>query len=146
MTCMAFQSILPTGSRALGDAKGPGGSGVFDFFFEAIDLPNLAEGPALIVLAAKKVTLEKNFITINSPDAVCQQSYEEAAGQSHFIWRLLPNPSDTWVLQMHQISSGRLKPAGNRIGVHARNAQGLPARVRDQFAVARLFLIYPSGC
>jgi hypothetical protein len=145
MTHLSFQSILPTGSRELGDAKGPGGSGVFDYFFDRIGLPDLAEGPALIVLAAKKVHLEKNFITINAPDAVCDQSFEEASGQLHFVWRFLPNPSDTWVLQMHQIPAGRLMPTGNRIGIHTRNAQGLPARVRDEFAVARLFLIYPSA-
>ena len=146
MTNLSFHSILPTGSRELGDAKGPGGSGVFDYFFEGIDLPDLAEGPALIVLAAKRVSGEKNFITINAPAEIIDQDFAAARGRDCFVWRVLPNPSETWVLQMHQIAPGRLVSMGNRLGIHTRNPEGQVARVRDEFAVARLFLLYPSTC
>ena len=143
MANLSFHSILPTGSRELGDGKGPGGSGVFDYFFEGIDLPGLVEGPALIVLAAKRVAYEKNFITVNAPNTVGALDFAAVQDRDCFVWRVLPNPSETWVLQMHQIGPGRLKPLDNRIGIHTRNPEGLPARVRDAFAVARLFLVYP---
>ena len=145
MTNLSFHSILPTGSRELGDAKGPGGSGVFDYFFDGIDLQGLAEGPALIVLAAKQVSCEKNFITINAPGTVSELDFDAVRSQDYFVWRVLPNPSETWVLQMHQIAPGQLISMGNRLGIHTRNPEGLPARVRDEFAVARLFLLYPSA-
>ena len=144
MANLTFQSILATGSRNLGDAKGPDGAGVFDFFFENIDLPGLVDEPALLILAVKKVDLEKNFITVNAPEEVKQQSFEEVNKQECFVWRILPNPSDTWILQVHAISPGKLKAENNVIGIHARNERGEQARVRDDFAVARLFLVYHS--
>jgi len=46
MAGLTFQSILPTGSRELGDARGPGGVGVFDLLLENLDLPGLVDLPA----------------------------------------------------------------------------------------------------
>jgi hypothetical protein len=145
MVGLTFQSILATGSRELGDAKGPGGSGVFDLFFENIELPGFVDRPALIILAAKSVDLQKSFITINAPSEVVQQSFDEVEKRDYFVWRVLPNPSDTWVLQMHQISPGKLKATGNVLGIHTRNEKGEQESTRDDFAVARLFLVYHAS-
>ena len=145
MAGLTFQSILATGSKELGDAKGPGGAGVFDLFFENIDLPGFVDLPALIILAVKSVDLQKNFITINAPPEVVQQGFDEVQNRDYLVWRVLPNPSDTWVLQMHQIAPGKLKATGNVLGIHTRNEKGQQARTRDDFAVARLFLVYHAS-
>jgi hypothetical protein len=145
MAGLTFQSILATGSRELGAAKGPGGAGVFDLFFENIELPGLVDRPALIILAAKSVDLEKNFITINALPEVVNQSFDQAEKRDYFVWRVLPNSGDTWVLQMHQIAPGRLKVSGNVLGIHTRNEKGEQARTRDDFAVARVFLVYHAS-
>jgi hypothetical protein len=145
MAGLTFQSILPTGSRELGDAKGPGGEGVFDLFFENIDLPGLVDRPALIILAVKNAEFQKSFMTINASSEVVEQGFEQAEKRDYFIWRVLPNPSDTWVLQMHQIAPGMLKATGNVLGIHTRNEKGEQARTRDDFAVARLFLVYHAS-
>jgi hypothetical protein len=145
MAHLTFHGVLPVGHRELGDAKGPGGSGVFDLFFDHVDLPGCLELPALVVLAAREVDLEKNFITINPPETIIQMGFDEAKETDCFVWRILPNPSETWVLQMHQIPTGRLKPKGNVLGFHSRNGNGEQARVRDDFSVARIFLIYSTS-
>lgn len=145
MANLTFHGVLPTGHRELGDAKGPGGSGVFDLFFDQIDLPGCLELPALVVLATKQVNLEKNFITVNPPDTITRMGFDEARSTDCFVWRILPNPSETWVLQMHQIPAGRLKDKGNVLGLHTRNEKGDQARVRDDFSVARIFLIYSTA-
>jgi hypothetical protein len=144
MAGLAFQAILATGSRALGDAKGPGGEGIFDVFFENIDLPGFVASPALLVLSARNVDLENNFITINAPPEVKYQSFDEANSAGYFVWRVLPNPSDTWILQVHQVGSEKLRATGNVLGIHTRNTKGEQARVRDSFSVARLFIVYSS--
>lgn len=145
MAGLTFQSVLATGSRELGDAKGPMGAGLFDLFFDHIDLPGFVDQPALLVLAAKNVTLDKNFITVNAPPEVASQGFDEVEGADHFVWRVLPNPSDTWVLQVHRIDTGRLRAAGNVLGFHTRNDKGAQARTRDSFAVARIFIVYSSS-
>jgi hypothetical protein len=145
MAGLTFQSILATGSRELGNAKGPGGAGVFDLFFENIDLPGFVDLPALIILAVKSVDLEKNFITVNAPPEVVQQGFDDIHNSDCFIWRVLPNLSDNWVLQMHQIAPGKLRPTGNVLGIHTRNEKGQQARTRDDFAVARIFLVYHAS-
>jgi hypothetical protein len=145
MVGLTFQSILATGSRELGDAKGPGGAGVFDLFFDNIDLPGFRDRPALLVLAVKNVDLEKNFITINAPPEVVKQNFDQVRDQGCFVWSVLPNPSDVWILQTHQIGIGRLKPTNNVLGIHTRNEKGEQARVRDNFGVARLFLVYHAA-
>ncbi len=145
MAGLTFQSILATGSRELGDAKAPNGAGVFDRYFENIDLPGFVDGPAILVLAAKNVKHGKNFITVNAPQEVNEQDFDEAKEKDYYVWRILPNPSDTWVLQIHQIPPGRLKAAGNTLGFHSRNEAGNHARIRDSFAIARIFLVYNSG-
>lgn len=145
MAGLTFQSVLATGSRELGDAKGPGGAGVFDLFFENIELPGFVDLPALVVLATKSVDYDKNFITVNAPPDVVQQGFDEVEGSDCFIWRVLPNPSETWILQMHQIAPGKLKASGNVLGIHTRNVKGEQSRTRDDFTVARLFLIYHAS-
>ncbi|HAA05813.1 MAG TPA: hypothetical protein DCE18_20950 [Syntrophobacteraceae bacterium] len=139
---LTFQSILATGSQELGDGKGPDGAGLFDLFFDNIDLPGFVDRPALLLLATKNVHLDMNFITINAPRTVTTQSYEQSKDQDWFVWRILPNPSDTWILQTHLIPSGKLGTTRNTIGIHTRNEQGRQARVRDAFSVARIFLMY----
>jgi hypothetical protein len=145
MANLAFQSVLPTGSRELGDAKGAGGEGIFDYFFEGIDLPGFVDRPAMLVFATKQVDLDRNFITVNAPPEITHQSYHEARDNDHYIWRILPNPSETWILQTHQINSGKLKSSGNRLGFHTRNDKGEQARIRDDFALARVFIVYYSS-
>lgn len=145
MAQLTFHAVLPTGYRELGDAKGPEGAGVFDLFFENIDLPGYVDSPALIVLATKEVDLNKNFITVNPPETITRIGFDEASKLECFVWRVLPNPSETWVLQMHQIPAGRLKPTGNVLGFHTRNDRGDQARVRDDFSIARIFLFYHSA-
>ena len=145
MASLTFHGVLPTGHRDLGDAKGPGGSGVFDLFFDQIDLPGCLELPALIVLATKQVEMDKNFITVNPPETITQMGFDDARNTESFIWRILPNPTETWVLQMHQIPAGRLKTKGNVLGFHTRNERGEQARVRDDFSVARIFLVYSTS-
>jgi hypothetical protein len=145
MANLSFQSVLATGSRELGDAKGSGGAGMFDLFFENINLPGFVDLPALIILATKNVVLGKNFITINAPTEVSRQSFDEVSNTDWFVWRVLANPTDTWILQMHQINSGILKITGNVLGIHTRNDKGEQARIRDTFAVARIFLVYHSS-
>jgi hypothetical protein len=139
---LTFQSILATGSRELGDGKGPEGAGLFNLFLDSIDLPGFVDRPALLVLATRNVNLDKNFVTVNAPAEVTNQSYDEAKNQDYFVWRILPNPSDTWILQMHMIPGGKLKATNNTLGIHTRNEEGRQARVRDAFAVARIFLVY----
>ncbi len=145
MAHLTFHAVLPTGYRELGDAKGPDGSGVFDLFFENIDLPGCVDLPALIVLAAKEVKLDKNFITVNPPDTITRTGFDEARNLECFVWRVLPNPGETWVLQMHQIPAGRLRPKGNVLGFHSRNEAGEQARVRDDFSIARIFIVYHAA-
>ena len=145
MANLTFQSILATGSREMGDAKGSEGAGVFDYFFRDIKLPGLVDQPALLILAAKNVDLDKNFITINAPGEVAALGHDEARDKDFFVWRVLTNPSDSWVLQMHQIPAGRLNPENNVLGIHTRNEKGEQARVRDNFAVARVFLVYHAS-
>jgi hypothetical protein len=139
---LTFQSILATGSRELGDGKGPGGEGLFNLLVDNINLPGFVDRPALLILATRNVNLDKNFITVNAPAEAADQSYDEAKERDYFIWRILPNPSDTWVLQMHMIPGGKLKATDNTLGIHTRNEVGKQARVRDAFAVARIFLLY----
>jgi hypothetical protein len=142
MAGLTFQSILATGSRELGDAKGPGGAGVFDCFLDPFDLPDFVDRPALLILATRNVKLENNFITINAPYEVGSLGHEAAKEKDYFVWNVLPNPGETWVLQMHQVPAGRLRATHNVLGIHTRNEKGQQARVRDDFAVARIFLVY----
>jgi hypothetical protein len=139
---LTFQSILATGSRELGDGKGPGGEGLFNLFLDDISLPGFVDRPALLILATRNVNLDKNFITVNAPAEAADQSYDEARDRDYFIWRILPNPSDIWVLQMHLVPGGKLKATNNKLGIHTRNEEGKQARVRDAFSVARIFLFY----
>lgn len=145
MVGLRFQTILPTGSRELGDTKGTGGVGILDLFFENINLPGFVNGPALIVLAARLVDHEKNFLTINPPPEVVDQTFDEAEGTHYFIWRVLPNPSDTWILQVHPINPARLNPTGNVLGIHTRDDKGQHLGACDGFEVARIFLVYHSA-
>jgi hypothetical protein len=140
MANLRFQSVPATGSRELGGAKGPGGAGMFDLFFENIELPGFVVLPALIVLAAGNVELEKSFITVNAPTQVNRESFDEVSGTGCSVWPVLPNPSATWILQMHRINQGKLTATGNVLGIHTRNDNGEQARIRDSFAVARIFL------
>jgi hypothetical protein len=145
MANLAFQSVLATGSRELGDAKGPSGEGVYDYFFEDIELPGFVDRSALLVFAARQVDLDRNFITINAPPEITHLNYDEARENDCYVWRILPNPSETWILQTHQINVGKLKPLGNRLGFHTRNERGEQSRIRDVFALARVFIVYYSS-
>ncbi len=140
MAGLAFKSILPTGSKELGEKVG-----VFDFTFENIDLPGFIDAPALIVLAVRNLELTKNFISVNAPPESISLSFEEAKQLEFFIWRILPNPTENWILQMHQINPGKLKPAKNVLGFHCRDAEGQPATCCDNFAISRIFVIYYSS-
>ena len=67
MANLAFQAILATGHREMGEFQGPEKKSVYDVLFKDIDLPGFVDHPALLVLAAKNVDYEWNFITINAP-------------------------------------------------------------------------------
>ena len=117
MANLAFQAILATGHREMGEFQGPEGKSVYDVLFKDIDLPGFVDHPAIVVLAAKNVDYEWNFITINAPPEAVEQSYNEVRNTDYFVWRVLPNPSDSWILQIHQIDGhqfeGDRKCAGN---------------------------------
>lgn len=140
MAGLAFKSVLPTGRKELGDLVE-----IYDFFFDGFDLPGLVDAPAIIVLAARNVQLAQNFITVNAPPESASMSFAEAKQSECFIWRILPNPTENWILQVHQINPGKLKPAGNVLGFHSRDVNGEPAPGSDNFAIARIFVIYYSS-
>lgn len=142
MANLTFRSILASGSRGLGEGAGSGGVDRFDLFIENIDLSGFQDIPALLLLAATDVDNGKNFITLNAPAGVTGQSYEDARDEDYFVGRILENPSDTWILQIARVASGKLNAANNVLGIHSRNADGEPAGNRDNFAVARIFLVY----
>ena len=146
MANLAFRSILAGGSRDLGEGAGPRGNDRFDLQFRTFGLSEFVDLPALLVLATKKVNLEWNFITINAvPDGwvdAIESSFEDASDEDWYLGRILPNPSDTWILQVHRVPSGKLKAANNVLGIHSRNKNGEPAGNRDNFSVARVFLVY----
>ncbi|WP_414583839.1 hypothetical protein [Scytonema sp. PCC 10023] len=141
MANLTFRSILSTGSRALGEGA-VDGADRFDLFFDNIDLSGFADIPALLLLATRNVDEENNFITINAPGDVTNQSLEAAQDEDYFVSRILANPSDTWILQIHRIPSGILNAANNILGIHCRNANGETSENRDNFSVARIFLVY----
>lgn len=145
MANLAFQSILATGHREMGEFQGPERKSVYDVFFENIDLPGFVESPALVVLATKHVDHEWNFITINAPPEVSQQNYNEVRNAGYFVWRVLRNPTDSWILQVHQIEARQLKAAGNVLGIHSRDVHGENEGVHDDFSLARLFIFYSSS-
>ena len=145
MANLAFQAILATGHREMGEFQGPEKQAVYDVLFKDIDLPGFVDHPALVVLAAKNVDYEKNFITINAPPEALDQSYDEVRNAGYFVWRVLPNPSDSWILQIHQIDGHHLKATGNVLGIHSRDIDGERAGVHDTFSVARLFILYSSS-
>lgn len=142
MASLAFQAILATGHREMGESLGPEKRPVYDVLFKDIDLPGFVDHPALVVLAVRNVDYEKNFITINAPPEALDQSYDEAMKSGNFVWRVLPNPSDSWILQLHQIDGKKLKTKGNVLGIHSRDVNGEHAGPCDTFSVARLFVLY----
>lgn len=145
MANLAFQAILATRHREMGEFQGPEKKSVYDVLFTDIDLPGFVERPALLVLATKLVDYEWNFITINAPPEAVDQSYNEARNTDYFVWRVLTNPSDSWILQVHQIEGNQLKASGNVLGIHSRDIDGGHAGVHDTFSVARLFIVYASS-
>lgn len=145
MANLAIQAILATGHREMGEFQGPEKKSVYDVLFPNIDLPGFVAQPALIVLAVRNVDYEKNFITINAPPEAIDQSYDEVRGSGYFVWRILPNPSDSWILQVHQIEGSKLKATGNVLGIHSRDIDGGRAGIHDTFSVARLFMLYSSS-
>lgn len=72
-----------------------------------------------------------------------QKTSPRKNNEYYLYWRVAQ--ADTWILQTHQIGTGRLKPTNNALGIHTRNEKGEQARVRDNFAVARLFLVYHAS-
>lgn len=145
MASLAFQAILATGHREMGESLGPERKPIYDVLFKDIDLPGFVDHPALVVLAVRNVDYEKNFITINAPPEALDQSYDEARNSGYFVWRVFPNPSDSWILQVHQIDGNKLKATGNVLGIHSRDINGEHAGLCDAFAVARLFVLYYSS-
>ena len=142
MANLTFRSILPTGQRLLGEGQGPDGGDRFDVFIDNIDLSQFEDEAALLVLAARAVDNGRNFITVNAPPEVSRQSEEDAQSETYYVGRVLENPSETWIPQVVRIAPGKLRASNNVLGIHTRNGDGVPAGNRDDFAVARIFLIY----
>lgn len=147
MANLTFRSILSRGSRRLGDNNLT--PDVFDVFFDDINLSGFVNLPALLIVAARGVKFEKNFITVNAPNGVTSQSYEEAQEEDYFVSNMLrtPETSNTtsengWTLQIHRIGSDKLRATGNVLGIHTRNKDGETEGGRDNFDVARIFLLY----
>jgi len=62
--------------------------------------------------------------------------------EDYFVDRIIENDSDIWNLQIVRVPSGGLRAADNILGIHSRNANGEAAGDRNNFSVARIFLIY----
>ena len=139
MANLTFRTILATGSRSLGEGEGNGDA--FDVFLPPKSLSNLENRPGLLLFMTRQVNVGKNFITINAPAQVSGQSYEEAKEEDYFAERIVENPSDTWILQIARVRSDALSDTIT-VGFHSRNEDGEPGGNRDNFDVARIFLLY----
>ena len=128
---------MSSGSRELSDSHK---NDFIDF--------SLSEAPdnsaaALLIIAAKNVNEERNFITINSGNIDDDTSFDEAEDQPYFVCRFTSTGS-TFTTQVHRIAPGRLQNGGNSLGIHARAADGSTSGNKDDFEVARVFLVYTT--
>lgn len=147
MASLKFKSILATGNRNMGEGAGPGGTDMLDWFRPSINLPGFVDLPALLMIATKKADYGRNFITFNAPPlenpwGVQWQGYEDARDEDYFVSRILRNSGNTWIEQFHRVPGGLLTGSGDILGIHARNEDGEPSGNRDNFSVARIFLLY----
>jgi hypothetical protein len=150
MANLTFRSIMASGSKALGEGTGPGGADRFDLILpedpndpkKGFDLSGFVDGAALLFLMTQGNNAKLNFITLNAPTSVSGQSYQDAKDEAYFVDRIIENDSDIWNLQIVRVPSGRLTVADNKLGIHSRNTNGEVAGDRDNFSVARIFLIY----
>lgn len=139
MANLTFRSIFAAGSKTLGEtASNPD---VFDLFFPEKSLSNLAPGAGLLVFMTKRVNFEKNFITINAPAGVSNQSYNEARDEEYFVGRIVENPTTTWIPQIVRVPSDALSDRV-QVGFHTRNSNGETDGNRDDFDISRIFLLY----
>lgn len=101
----------------------------------------MAQEAGILVFMTKGVENAENFITINAPAEVSNQSYDETKDEDYFVGRVVENPSQTWIPQIVRVPSTALSNSIT-VGFHARNSNGETSGNRDDFDVARVFLLY----
>jgi|RhiMethySRZTD1v2_1073278.scaffolds.fasta_scaffold2701324_1 hypothetical protein len=143
MTRLTWRSILSSGSQKLQDTPN---KNVFLEF--TLNNPPDDSAAALLILAAKDVHEERSYITINMDRHSTAENddlnFEVASKQEFFVSRILSTGS-TYSTQIHRIAPGRLRKGEmNWIGLHARAADGTTNGNKDDFEVARIFLVYTT--
>jgi hypothetical protein len=138
-----WQSILSSGARVLDDSHR---NSFVDF---ALPVPPVAAASALLILAAKNIGAEKNFLTLNmSPSQAVEfddMSHAFAKDKSFFVNEFFSTGSK-YTVQIHMVKPGQLKSGANNLGIHARdnNGNAIIGNI-ENFEVARIFLIYTTS-
>lgn len=152
MAQLTWTSIKDIGSVELGESV-TSGTGKNTFIPIPLPSPPVVSDAALLILAARNVHEERSYITINMqgldpkhPDNVAKNvdlSFAAAKDQPYFISRILSTGSH-FVTQVYRVPNGRLIDGPNFLGIHSRAADGTTNGNRDDFEVARIFLVYST--
>jgi hypothetical protein len=147
MANLCFQRIQPV-AQNVGDDNGA----VPDVYFNPFNLSGLVDKPALLLMQVRNVEFDHNFVSINHMDQVDRQALNglttgnaAAVLDDNFVDRILPSgDNQDWTLAIFRVKSV-LRPTGNVLGIHSRNASGGTSGNRDDFRVDRIFLIYSGS-
>jgi len=141
MANLCFRTIRE-GSETLNDAAP-------NFYSSAFNLTGFVDRTALLLMEISGVEFTNNFVTINAPDhaALNGLTTDNAAAvlDDKFVGRILPSGDNAnWAMTIFRVKP-ELLAAGNVLGVHARNSGGGTSGNRDDFKIARAFLIYTGS-
>lgn len=141
MANLCFRTIKE-GSVTLNDAAP-------NFYSDVFNLSGFVDRPALLLMEVSNVEFENNFVTINPPDHAALNGLStdnaKAVLDDKFVGRILPSVENTsWSLTIFRVKP-ELTAANNVLGVHSRNTSGGASGNRDDFKIARVFLIYTGS-
>jgi len=138
-----WQSILSSGQRELDDSHK---NNFVDF---ALPVPPVEAASALLILAAKNISSEKNFLTLNMTQSQAVEfddmSHAFAKNKSFFVNEFFSTGSK-YTVQIHRVKPGQLKSGANNLGIHARdnNGDAIVGNI-ENFEVARIFVLYTTS-
>jgi hypothetical protein len=146
MARLNWLSVMAQGSRVVNSSNDLSPAFKFSFPDSSPPVPGVA---ALLILSARNVDHDNNFITLNMTGSQALQlddiQFSEAKNIDVFVSRIFSTTSK-WTPQIHRIAGGKLQATNNQLGFHARNSDGktfpLPL---DNFQVARIFIVYTSS-
>lgn len=138
---LRWRSVLSSGSITMGDTNEN------EFRSFNLTVPPSDSAAALLMFSGKNVDFERNFVTVNMPNAAALDDISHNAANDHdwFVSRILPTGGH-WTGQTHRINPGILRAGANHFGVHARTSDGTAkastAENADDFQIARVFVLY----